>query len=68
MRPKYELILTYDDGYMKKEQSYLPELMSALAIYMEDVKWCFASITNLSTGEVIARWTNYGTYGITCEN
>ena len=35
----YELIMTYDDGTMKKEQAKLPNLMSALGIYMEDNDW-----------------------------
>lgn len=62
---KYELLLTYDDGYTKTEKTYLPELMATLAIYLQDKNWCYAEITNCTTGEVIAQWTNYGKYGIT---
>lgn len=62
---KYELVLTYDDGMMKKEQSYLPELMCALAIYMQDDSWRYVQITNCQTGEVIAIWENNSKYGAT---
>lgn len=62
---KYELLLTYDDGFCKKEEADLPNLMAALAIYFTAKDWRYAAITNCSTGEVIAQWTNYGEYGIT---
>lgn len=61
----YELVLTYDDGAMKKETAKLPNLMSALGIYMEDDSWCYAQITNCQTGEVIAIWENNSEYGAT---
>lgn len=54
----YELVLTYDDGAMKKETAKLPNIMSALSIYMEDNSWTFAEIMNCQTGEIIATWTN----------
>ena len=62
---KYELTLTYDDGYTKTEKTYLPELMATLAIYFQDKNWRYAAITNCATGEVIAQWENFGEYGIT---
>lgn len=61
----YELIMTYDDGMMKKEQATLPAIMSALGIYMEDDSWTFANIRNCATDEIIATWTNSGKYGVT---
>ena len=54
----YELVLTYDDGAMKKETAKLPNIMSALSIYIEDNSWTFAEIKNCQTGEIIATWTN----------
>ena len=54
----YELVLTYDDGAMKKETAKLPNIMGALSIYMEDNSWTFAKIINCQTGEIIATWTN----------
>lgn len=54
----YELVLTYDDGAIKKETAKLPNIMSTLSIYMEDNSWTFAKIMNCQTGEIIATWTN----------
>lgn len=54
----YQLIMAYDDGSMKKERATLPNIMSALSVYMEDGSWTFTKIMNCQTGEVIATWTN----------
>lgn len=61
----YQLLMTYDDGTVKKEKANLPSLMAALGIYMEDKSWCFAEITNCQTGEVLAAWMNNPVYGAT---
>lgn len=65
MAMMYELIMTYDDGTLRKEQAKLPDLMTALGIYMEDNSWTYAQIMNCQTGELIARWANVGAYGAT---
>ena len=62
---KYELILTYDDGMMKKERASLANIMGAMGIYMEDNSWVFAQIMNCTTGEIVAHWTNDPNNGIT---
>lgn len=61
---KYELVLTYKDGTMKKETEELPKLMTALGIYMEDDTWVYAHIMNCQTGELIAIWQNNKEYGV----
>ena len=61
----YEMILTYEDGTMKKERATLPAIMAALAIYMEDDTWHYAEITNCLTDDVLAQWVNYRTRGVT---
>ena len=61
----YELVLTYTDGTMKKEQATLPNLMYTLGIYFTDPDWLYAEITNAGTGEVIAGWSNASDYGVT---
>ena len=60
---KYEMVLTYKDGTMKKETETLPKLMTALGIYMEDDTWVYAHIMNCQTGELIAIWQNHKEYG-----
>ena len=61
----YELTMTYDDGTMKQERAKLPNLMSALGIYMEDDNWAYVEIMNCQTGELIATWGNNPQYGVT---
>lgn len=51
---KYLLTIAYDDYTCKSEISDLPNIMQALAIYMEDPGFFLAHITRLDTGEVIA--------------
>lgn len=61
----YELTLTYDDGAMKKEQATLPNLMTALGVYLEDDTWTYAEIMSCQTGELLATWANNKDYGVT---
>lgn len=61
---KYELVMTYNNGAMKKETAKLPELIAALGIYMEDDTWLYAHIMNCQTGELIAIWENNSEYGV----
>lgn len=61
---EYELVMTYNDGGMKKETEKLPALMTALGIYMEDNSWTYVQIMNCQTGELIATWENNSEYGV----
>lgn len=61
---EYELVMTYNDGGMKKETEKLPALMTALGIYMEDNSWTYVQIMNCQTGELIATWENNSKYGV----
>lgn len=61
---EYELVMTYNNGGMKKETAKLPELMTALGIYVEDNTWTYVQIMNCQTGELIVTWENSKEYGV----
>lgn len=63
----YELLLTYTDGTIKKEQATLPILMRALSIYFNDDDWLYSEIVNRQTGEIICRWSNLAEWGVTSQ-
>jgi hypothetical protein len=60
----YELITAYNDCTSKQEKADLASVMRALAIYVEEPDFAFASITNLETGEVLGHW-KMESYGLT---